>query len=144
MSSDRVDARLCLAALAAGLLMGLGLAVSQMTNPAKVQNFLDVAGTWDPSLLFVLGAAVLVTVAAFRFVLRRSAPVFDVKFFVPAKTAIDRPLILGAAIFGVGWGLGGYCPGPAIASLANLGPNALLFLATMVAGILASRVFSRS
>lgn len=140
MSSNKVDARLCLGALAAGLLMGLGLAVSQMTNPAKVRNFLDVAGTWDASLLFVLGAAVLVTVTAFRFVLRRSAPVFDAQFFLPAKTATDRPLIVGAAIFGVGWGLGGYCPGPAIASLAGFGPDAALFVATMVAGMLAARI----
>ena len=128
-----------MAALLAGALLGVGLAVSQMTNPAKVLNFLDVAGSWDPSLLFVLGAAVLVTVVAFRFVLRRSAPVFDAKFFLPSATAIDRPLLLGAALFGVGWGIGGYCPGPALASLATFGLDAFVFVGAMVAGMVASR-----
>ena len=131
--------RRALAALAAGLLMGLGLAISQMTNPAKVLNFLDVAGHWDPSLLFVLGAAVLVTAVCFRFVLRRSAPVFDTQFFLPAREELDRPLLLGAAIFGIGWGLGGYCPGPALASLAAFGLDAFVFVAMMIAGALVNR-----
>ena len=140
MSSARSVLRLSLAALAAGALMGLGLAISQMTNPRKIFNFLDVAGTWDPSLLFVLGAAVLVTIVAFRFVLRRSAPVFDTQFFLPTNPSVDRPLLLGAAMFGVGWGLGGYCPGPALASLSTFGLDAVVFVAAMVAGMLASRV----
>lgn len=139
MSFGEGSAKRALAALAAGLLMGLGLAISQMTNPAKVLNFLDVAGRWDPSLVFVLGAAVLVAAVCFPFVLRRSAPVLDMKFHLPTRTEIDRPLLLGAAVFGIGWGLGGYCPGPALASLATLGLDACVFVAMMIAGALVNR-----
>lgn len=107
-----------ISAAIAGLVFGIGLALSGMTHPNKVLDFLDVAGAWDPSLLLVLGGAVGVTVIAFRFILRRPAPVLEVSFSLPTLKAIDGPLIVGATLFGIGWGISGYCPGPAIASLA--------------------------
>ncbi len=107
-----------LAVALAGLVFGVGLALSEMTHARKVLGFLDIAGAWDPSLLFVLGGAVCVTAVAFRFILRRPAPLLDGTFRVPATDRIDAPLLTGAAIVGVGWGIGGYCPGPGIALLA--------------------------
>lgn len=107
-----------LSVLAAGLVFGVGLARSGMTHAEKVLGFLDVSGQWDPSLLFVLGGAVGVTLAAFRYVLRRDAPVLEAKFLLPSATDIDRPLIVGAVVFGIGWGIAGYCPGPGLALLA--------------------------
>jgi uncharacterized membrane protein YedE/YeeE len=123
-----------LSSLLAGLIFGIGLAVSGMTNPLKVLAFLDVGGNWDPSLLFVLGGAVGVTVVAFRFILRRPAPLLDERFELPNATAIDRPLLACALLFGIGWGISGYCPGPAIALLASPGPEALIFLPGLVLG----------
>lgn len=131
------------AALVAGLTFGLGLVISGMVNPAKIIAFLDVAGAWDPSLLFVMAAALAVTFVGYRLVLRRDAPMFETQFHLPATTVIDRSLITGAAIFGVGWGLSGFCPGPAItaAALGDLQPYA--FIAAMLAGM-AARRFVRS
>lgn len=123
-----------LAALAAGLLFGLGLAVSQMTDPAKVLNFLDVAAAWDASLLFVMAGAVGVTVVGFPWVLRRGAPRFDDRFHLPARRAVDGALVAGAALFGVGWGLAGYCPGPALASVGLGNGEAWILLPAMAAG----------
>jgi uncharacterized protein len=122
------------AALLAGIVFGAGLALAQMIDPRKVLGFLDVAGDWDPSLLFVLGGAVLVAVLGFRFVLRRQAPLIDDRFRLPTATAVDAALITGATIFGIGWGLGGYCPGPAIASLGFGNPEALWFVPAMMIG----------
>jgi uncharacterized protein len=113
---------------------GIGLAVAQMVDPRKVLGFLDVAGPWDASLLFVLGAAVLVAAVGFRFVLRRRAPVFDAQFHVSTQRRIDAPLLLGSALFGIGWGLGGYCPGPAIASIGFGNAEVLWFLPAMGVG----------
>ena len=121
-------------ALGAGLLFGLGLAIAQMSDPEKIFGFLDVAGDWDPSLLFVLGGAVAVTLIAFRFVLRLPHPLFDSAFERANRTPIDRRLIAGAALFGVGWGLAGYCPGPGVVSLARFAPDGLLFLVTFAVG----------
>jgi len=118
----------------AGVIFGLGLAVSGMTHAAKVLGFLDVTGNWDPSLLLVLGGAVAVTVVAFRPVLRRPAPVLDKAFTLPAAKAIDAPLVVGAAIFGVGWGIGGYCPGPGIALLAAPGWETWVFIPAVLVG----------
>lgn len=127
-----------LAALAAGMLFGLGLAISQMANPAKVLGFLDLAGHWDPSLALVMGGALAVTLPGYRLVLRRPKPVLSASFGLPTSRTIDWRLIGGAAIFGVGWGLVGFCPGPAIVSVAwTLGGN-LWFLAAMAAGMLAA------
>jgi uncharacterized membrane protein YedE/YeeE len=123
-----------LAALGAGTLFGLGLALAQMTDPRKVLNFLDLAGTWDPSLLFVLGGAVGVALLAFRLVLRQPAPLFDARFHLPQRSAIDRGLLAGSALFGIGWGLAGYCPGPAIASIGLGNAEALWIVPAMLAG----------
>jgi uncharacterized membrane protein YedE/YeeE len=123
-----------LISLVAGLIFGIGLALSGMSNPLKVLGFLDLAGDWDPSLLFVLGGAVGVTVIAFRLILRRTAPVLEENFHLPSTTAIDRPLLIGALLFGIGWGIAGYCPGPAIALLAAPGPEALIFLPALMLG----------
>lgn len=128
-----------LAALASGLVFGLGLAVAGMIDPRKVLAFLDVAGQWDPSLSLVLGSAVVVTFAGYRLALSRRAPVLDWRFHLPAKAKIDVPLITGAVLFGIGWGISGYCPGPAIASMAFANPEALVFLPALAAGSLLRR-----
>lgn len=123
-----------LAAALAGVVFGAGLALAQMVDPRKVLGFLDLAGAWDASLLFVLGGAVLVAAAGFRVVLKRTGPALGDRFHISSWTAIDRPLIVGSALFGIGWGLAGYCPGPAIASLGFGNPEALWFVPAMVAG----------
>lgn len=129
-----------LIALFCGVIFGLGLGISQMIDRARVLGFLDVAGTWDPTLVFVLGGAVGVTIIAFRFVLRRANPFFAEKFYLPTKSVIDRPLIVGAAIFGIGWGISGYCPGPGFSSLALLNSwNPVLFLIALASGSLTYR-----
>jgi len=121
-------------ALAAGLLFGLGLAISQMVNPEKVLDFLDVSGNWDPSLALVMAGAVGVAMLAFRFVLKRKQPLFDDDFHLPRLTKVDRRLLVGSAIFGLGWGIGGYCPGPGIAALSAGSVEALVFVAGMALG----------
>ncbi|MGV1013642.1 MAG: DUF6691 family protein [Methyloceanibacter sp.] len=127
----------------AGLIFGLGLLISNMANPAKVQNFLDLAGTFDPSLIFVMLGAVVVTFVGYRLVLRRPRPVLAERFFQPALKDIDAQLVLGAALFGIGWGLSGFCPGPAITSLPLLAKGTLVFVPTMVAGIVLARLLMR-
>ena len=141
-SPERRRAR-AFAAFASGLLFGLGLAVSGMTDPRKVLAFLDVAGRWDPSLLLVMASAVAVTFAATRLVLRRGAPLLDARFHLPTRDDIDPPLLAGAVIFGIGWGLAGYCPGPALASLAAASTDAIAFVAAMAVGMLAYRAMRR-
>ncbi len=123
-----------LAALGAGMVFGAGLTLAQMTDPRKVLNFLDLAGTWDPSLLFVLGGATGLAMLAFRFVLRRPMPLFDTRFHLPEVTAVDARLLAGSALFGVGWGLAGYCPGPAFASIGLANAEALWIVPAMLAG----------
>ena len=118
----------------AGLLFGLGLAISGMTDPARVLGFLDIAGAWDPTLIFVLGAAVGTTFVGYRLVFARGTPLFSTKFQLPTKQELDAKLLGGAALFGVGWGLSGYCPGPAIASMGGLTLPLLALLAAMVLG----------
>jgi uncharacterized membrane protein YedE/YeeE len=125
-----------LSALAAGLLFGGGLAVSGMTRPQKVLGFLDVFGKWDPSLMFVMLGAIGVHQFAYRLIRGRNAPLFAAKFAVPSRRDLDAKLLLGAAVFGAGWGLGGYCPGPGIASLPGGGMGALVFVSAMLAGVL--------
>ncbi|WP_036489422.1 YeeE/YedE family protein [Myxosarcina sp. GI1] len=126
-----------LIALLSGLLFGFGLSLSQMIDRDRVLGFLDVSGDWDPTLLFVLGGAVGVTVIAFRFVLRLPHPIYSNKFYLPTKKDIDLPLILGAAIFGIGWGIAGYCPGPGITALVLGIPNPILFIIAFIIGSLA-------
>jgi uncharacterized protein len=121
--------------LLAGAMFGFGLALSGMTQPEKVLGFLDVSGAWDPALLFVLGGAVGVTVFAFRLVLRQQQPVLCERFELPVNTQVDAPLLVGAAMFGAGWGIGGYCPGPAVALLGAGGNHeAWIFLPAMLLG----------
>ncbi len=124
-----------LLALLAGLVFGLGLILSGMTDPAKVIGFLDISGNWDPSLGLVMGGAVLVGLLTFRFSARRTKAFFGDAMQLPTARHIDRRLVLGSMTFGVGWGLAGYCPGPALASLASGGVQALLFVAAMLAGM---------
>ena len=130
-----------IAALVSGLLFGLGLAVSQMVNPAKVIGFLDGAGRWDPSLAFVMVGAIGVAFVFFRIILKSPAPKFDPLFKVPDIKAIDRNLIVGSGIFGMGWGLVGFCPGPAISSLAYGRIEPVIFLAAMFIGFYVERVW---
>ena len=119
-----------------GVLFGAGLTISQMVNPRKVTDFLDFFGNWDPSLAFVMGGALLVTALGFQIVLRRSHPLFVAEFHLPSGKRIDAPLVGGAALFGVGWGLAGFCPGPAVASLAYGLWQSVVFVAAMVIGML--------
>lgn len=128
----------------AGLIFGLGLLISGMANPAKVQNFLDVAGTFDPSLIFVMAGAVAVTFIGYRLVLRRPKPILAERFQLPATSIIDGRLILGAALFGIGWGLSGFCPGPAIVSLPLLAKGTLVFLPAMLVGIGLARLLRQA
>ena len=123
-----------LAAAVAGIVFGLGLAVSGMTDPAKVLGFLDVAGAWDPSLIFVMGGAVVVAFFAFRFIYGRERPLFDASFEAVSREHIDVRLVGGSSLFGVGWGLVGFCPGPAFGALAYGLTEPLIFVAAVVAG----------
>ena len=127
----------------AGMLFGLGLLISGMADPAKVQNFLDVFGTWDASLAFVMAAAVVTTFLGYRLALRRPAPLLAPKFAAPASDTIDRRLLIGAGLFGVGWALTGFCPGPAVVSLPLRAPGTLFFVPAMLAGIVAARLLLR-
>lgn len=124
-----------ISALLSGALFGVGLAISGMANPAKVIGFLDVAGDWDPTLIFVMGGALLVALVAFRFVLSRDRPVLDEGFSLPKRTDVDGRLLGGAALFGVGWGLSGFCPGPAVVALTTGLPAVFAFFAAMLAGM---------
>lgn len=124
-----------ISALMAGLIFGLGLVLAEMVNPAKVLAFLDVSGHWDPSLAFVMGAALLVTAVGYRLVWGMSRPVFGAAFVVPETREIDHRLAIGAVLFGIGWGLAGLCPGPAIAALSFGGTPAWVFLGAMSAGV---------
>ena len=128
-----------IAGLSTGFIFGLGLCLSRMTDPAVVQGFLDVAGAWDPTLIFVMGGGVAVTFVGYRFVLHRKQPLWAPKFSVPSGGAIDVPLIAGSGIFGIGWGLSGYCPGPAVVSLASGRRGVILFVAAMAVGMIAVR-----
>lgn len=128
-----------LAGLAAGLIFGIGLVISGMANPAKVLNFLDIFGTWDPSLAFVMGGAILVTAPGFRLVTQRRTPLFADRFNLPTRSDLDRRLITGAAIFGVGWGLGGFCPGPAFTALPMAATGTLIFVPFMLLGMWGAR-----
>ncbi len=125
-----------LAALAIGLLFGTGLTISEMVNPQKILSFLDIFGDWDPALIFVMLGALLVTIPGFQLVHRRGQPFFALKYLLPDKTEIDRKLLTGAALFGVGWGMVGLCPGPAITGLVSLDPQVFLFVIAMIAGML--------
>jgi uncharacterized membrane protein YedE/YeeE len=129
--------------LIAGLIFGLGLLISGMANPAKVQNFLDIAGSFDPSLIFVMAGAVAVTFIGYRMVLKRPKPILAERFYLPNSSIIDGRLLLGAAVFGIGWGLSGFCPGPAIVALSLLAKGTLVFVPAMLAGIAVARLLTQ-
>lgn len=130
-------------ALAAGLIFGMGLAISGMADPQRVQAFLDLAGAWDPTLAFVMGGAMIPMAIAWRIQRRMAVPVAAAKFELPDTTGIDRKLAIGALIFGAGWGIGGLCPGPAIADLAIAPAPAAMFIVAMLAGMAVHKVTIR-
>ncbi len=122
-----------------GLIFGVGISISGMANPAKVLNFFDLAGTWDPSLVFVMGGAVVVAFFGYRIVLRRPAPVLDAKFHLPDNPRIDARLLGGSALFGIGWGIAGFCPGGALPALGTGQIDVFVFVAALIAGIFAAK-----
>jgi uncharacterized membrane protein YedE/YeeE len=125
--------------LALGLLFGIGLVISGMSDPAKVLNFLDLAGTWDPSLAFVMGGAVIVAFVGYRLVLKRGRPIVGDRFHLPTRTDLEPRIVVGPAIFGLGWGLGGFCPGPALTALGLAAPGTLAFVPAMFVGMWLAR-----
>jgi len=133
-----------IAALAAGTLFGLGLSVAQMIDPAKVINFLDIFGTWDPSLAFVMGGGLLVNAIATPLIMRRKTPILAELFRTPTKHQVDSRLIIGGVLFGVGWGIAGYCPGPMLTSLSFANADILTVVAAYVVGTLAARLVLRA
>jgi uncharacterized protein len=132
-----------LSAFAAGALFALGLGVAGMTLPSKVIGFLDITGAWDPSLAFVMIGAIATHLVLLRLILRRAGPVFGGSFQIPTRKDIDAKLVAGAALFGIGWGLGGYCPGPALASLVTLAPAVLVVVAAMAAGMVLQKLTAK-
>lgn len=128
--------------LAIGLLFGVGLVISGMANPAKVLNFLDLAGSFDPSLAFVMGGAVLVAFVGFKLALNRPAPLLAAHFHLPTRRDIDARLIVGPVLFGIGWGLGGFCPGPAFTAIGLAAPGTLVFVPAMLIGMAAARALA--
>ena len=123
-----------------GLIFGVGISISGMANPAKVLNFFDVAGTWDPSLAFVMGGALVVTFIGYRYILKRSAPFLSARFQLPTRRDLDLPLIGGSAVFGVGWGIAGFCPGGALPALGTGRTDVLVFVAALLGGIIAAKL----
>ncbi|TMH11851.1 MAG: YeeE/YedE family protein [Betaproteobacteria bacterium] len=121
--------------LIAGLVFGLGLIVSGMANPAKILGFLDVAGAWDPSLLFVMGGAVAVASVAFAIARKRTVSLLGAEMKLPTARQIDRRLVGGSLLFGIGWGIAGFCPGPSLVALGMAEPKALVFVAAMLVGM---------
>src|SRR5690554_6318950 len=130
-----------LVAFGTGVLFAVGLVISGMTQPSKVVGFLDFSGDWDPSLAFVMGGAVVINALLFRLVSRRNRPLLAPKFHLPTRKDIDWRLIVGGGLFGVGWGLGGYCPGPGITSVASLQAPAFVFVGAMAARMLLFALF---
>ena len=126
----------------AGLLFGAGVTVSGMVNPMKVLNFMDLAGTWDPTLIFVMGGGLVATLIGYRLVLKRKKPLFADSYHLPASRVIDARLVGGAALFGLGWGLTGFCPGPAVASLVFGYWQSAVFVAAMAVGMIATRIIT--
>jgi uncharacterized protein len=128
-----------LTAFLIGVTFGLGIAVSGMINPAKVLNFFDLTGTWDPSLAFVMAGALAVAIPGYRLVLGRPAPAYEPRFQLPDTQRIDRRLVLGSATFGIGWGIAGFCPGGALPAIGTGDPAVFLFLAALIAGMMIAR-----
>ncbi|WP_439141674.1 DUF6691 family protein [Planktotalea sp.] len=122
-----------------GLVFGVGISISGMANPAKVLNFFDVAGAWDPSLAFVMGGALIVTALGYRFVLKRPSPMLATSFQLPTRRDLDMPLIGGSAVFGIGWGIAGFCPGGALPALGTGRSEVFIFVAALLVGIIAAK-----
>lgn len=122
-----------------GLLFGAGVTISEMVNPTKVLNFFDFLGAWDPTLIFVMGAGLLVTLIGYQIILKREAPLFAPAFRLPALKGTDAKLLIGAALFGMGWGLSGFCPGPAVASLVFGRTESITFVVAMAAGMILAK-----
>jgi hypothetical protein len=131
------------AALVCGLIFGAGLTVSHMTETQKIQGFLDIFGQWDPSLVVVMAAALIVTFAGYWLARRRTTPLFATRALWPTAKDIDTPLVGGAVLFGIGWGLIGFCPGPAIVDLSTGAPTVILFIVAMAAGMIANNLLRR-
>lgn len=129
-------------AFISGLLLSIGIALSGMIDPAKVLGFLNVLGNWDPSLALVMVGALVVYTLGFRLIQHKSTPIFTAQFYLPTQTKIDRPLLVGASLFGIGWGLVGYCPGPAIAAISTGSIGTLGFVLAMISGWFIARHIS--
>ncbi len=130
-----------LIALLCGIIFGIGLSLSQMINPDKVLNFLDITGNWDPSLIFVMMGALAVAFVSFKWILKRPAPILAESFHISEKSSVDKSLILGAAIFGIGWGMSGYCPGPAVTGLGLLSLESVIMVIAIYLGFFAYNRF---
>lgn len=132
-----------LSSFVVGLLFALGLGISGMTSPSKVVGFLDIFGSWDPSLMFVMIGAIGVHATSYFFIKKRSSPLLAGSWHLPSSKEITPSLIIGAILFGVGWGLAGFCPGPAVTSLATLNNRVIIFVVAMIIGMLLFKVFDR-
>lgn len=132
-----------LASFLCGLVFGAGLMISGMTQPAKVLGFLDIFGRWDPTLAFVMAGALAIASVGYAWARRQGRPVFAAQHLWPNRTDIDRPLVVGSVLFGIGWGLAGLCPGPALENLASLSPRVIVFVIAMIAGMSAQDVWQR-
>lgn len=131
------------ASFSAGVLFAIGLGVSGMTKPSKVTGFLDLFGAWDASLALVMVGAIAVHFVLYRVITRRPAPLFDIRFHLPTRNDLDARLLIGAALFGIGWALGGYCPGPGLVSAASGAPHALVFVLSMAVGMKLAQLLGR-
>ena len=132
-----------LASLICGLIFGFGLLIAGMTQPAKVLGFIDVFGRWDPTLAFVMGGALALSSAGFALARSQGRPIFATKHLWPTRTDLDRPLVIGSVLFGIGWGLAGLCPGPALVNLASFSPQVIVFVLAMIAGMIAKDIWER-
>ncbi len=125
-----------LVALFSGILFGLGLAVSEMVKPDKVLNLMDILGNWDPSLAFVMLGALAISLISFSLILKQTTPILETRFILSNRRQVDKPLLFGASIFGIGWGLSGYCPDPVVAALVSVNKEALIMIASMFVGFI--------
>jgi len=135
--------KIIIAAFLSAFVFGIGLALGGMTLPSKVIGFLDITGNWDPSLAFVMVGAISVHAVTYRLIMKRPSPILSAKFLVPTRRDIDAKLVVGSIIFGAGWGLGGFCPGPALVALATGQAKVLVFVAAMCGGIVLHRVYAK-
>lgn len=141
MNTSKLNLRRLIAAFGAGVIFAIGLGLSGMTRPEKVIGFLDVTGDWDPALAFVMGGAVIVFSILYRLVVKRQRPIFDEKFRLPTRTDLDKRLVIGGTLFGMGWGLAGFCPGPALASIPSGATEVFVFVGAMLGGMVLFKGF---